>query len=68
MSVTNQNIPDLIVLLAFFSIDKKNLIIKIFKYHVNYAELLLREQLLNRNIYSPLATVIKKQQRTFWGF
>lgn len=68
MSVTNQNILDLVVPLAFFSINQGNSTIKIPKHQVNYTKLLLGEQLLNRNIYILLATVIKKRQYIFWGF
>lgn len=61
MSVTDQNISNLIVPLASFFINKGNSAIEISKHQVNYIELLLGEQLLNGNIYIPLATVTKKR-------
>ena len=60
MSVTNQNISDLVTSLAFFSINKKNPAMEISKHQVDYTGLLPGEQLLNRNIYTLLATVTKK--------
>lgn len=41
MIVTDQNMLDLLISLTFFFIDQENLIIKISKFHVNYAEFLL---------------------------
>lgn len=60
MLVTDQNILDLIALLASLFIDEENIIIKIPKHQVNHAELLLREQLLNGNVYILLVIVTKK--------
>lgn len=68
MSVTDQNISDLVAPLASLSIDEENPAIEIPKHQVDHAELLPGEQLLNGDVYTPLATVTKKRQRTFWGF
>lgn len=65
--VINQNISDLIALLTFLSIDKRNLAIKIFEHQVNHTKLLLRAQMLKENMYTPLTTVTKKRQH-FLGF
>ena len=40
MSVTNQNISNLIALLVFVFIDKKNFIIEIFKHQLDHIEFL----------------------------
>lgn len=68
MSVTNQNISDLIASLVSFFIDKKNPTIKISKRQFNHTELLLGEQLLNRDVYTLITTVTKKRQRIFGVF
>ncbi len=68
MSVTDQNISDLVVPLASLSIDKENPAIEIPKNQVDYAELLPGEQLLNGDVYILVVTVTKKRQRIFWGF
>lgn len=50
ISVTNQNISDLITTLVFLSIDKENSIIEISKRQINHAELLQRKQLINGDV------------------
>ena len=65
MSVIDQNISDLVIPLISLSIDKENPAIEISKHYVNYTELLLGEQLLNRDVYILLATMTKKWQRIF---
>ncbi len=65
MSVTDQNISDLVTPLASLSIDKENPAIEIPKHQVDYGELLPGEQLLNGDVYIPVVTVTKKRQRTF---
>ena len=65
MSVTDQNISDLVALLASLSIDKGNPAIEISKHQVNHTELLPEEQLLNKDMYTPLAMMTKKRQCTF---
>ena len=68
MSATDQNISDLVAPLASLSIDEENPTIEIPKHQVDYAELLPGEQHLNGDVYTPVATVTKKRQCTFWGF
>ncbi len=67
MSVTDQNLSDLVAPLASLSIDKENPAMKLPKHQVDYAELLPKKQLLNGDVYIPVVTVTKKRQRTFWG-
>lgn len=66
--VTDQNISNLVTPLAFFSIDGGNPAIEIPKYQVDHIELLLKEQLLRKDIYVLLTTVTKKRQRIFSSF
>lgn len=50
ISVTDQNISDLITTLVSLSIDKENSIIEISKRQINHAELLQRKQLINGDV------------------
>lgn len=60
ISVTDQNISNLIAPLASFSIDKENFLIEIFKHQVNHTELLPEKQLLNEDMYTSIAIITKK--------
>ncbi len=68
ISVTDQNISNLVAPLACLPVDKENPAIEISKHQVDYAELLPRRQFLNGNMYIPVITMTKKWQRTFWAF
>lgn len=68
MSFTDQNISDFMASLTSLSIDEENPAIKILKYQFNHIELLLEEQILNKNVYTQIAMMTKKQQSFFGAF